>query len=98
MRIDDLNRGLQAQETAKTGAVSNENAKLNGAASRNSDSDAAEISPLAANALDQASAVSPTDAKSARLEQLRLQVERGQYNVSSQDVAASIIDQHIISK
>jgi len=97
MRIDDLNRSLQTQDAEKTGAVSNDRAKLSGTASRNSDSDAADISSLAANALDPAGAASPIDGKSARVEQLRLQVERGEYHVSSDDLAASIIDQHTVS-
>jgi anti-sigma28 factor (negative regulator of flagellin synthesis) len=86
MRIDDPNRASQAQEAAKTDGVHPDGTKGNASASRNADSDAAAISDLA-------NALAPSD---ARMEELRLQVERGEYNVSAGDVARSIIDEHVI--
>jgi anti-sigma28 factor (negative regulator of flagellin synthesis) len=86
MRIDDLNRAPQTQEAAKTDAVRPDAAKGHGLASGNADSDAAAISDLAM-------ALAPSD---ARIEALRLQVERGEYKVSAKDVARGIIDEHIL--
>jgi anti-sigma28 factor (negative regulator of flagellin synthesis) len=88
MRIDDLKDASQSQEAAKTGAAQPDAAKDNAPALSNADSDAVAISGLAA-------ALGPSD---ARIEALRLQVERGEYRVSSQDVASSIIDDHIIDE
>jgi anti-sigma28 factor (negative regulator of flagellin synthesis) len=96
MRIDDLNRALQTQDTAKTDAVGSERAKTAGTAASNSDADAASISQLASHALDPALDATSVKTHDARLEALRLQVERGEYHVSAQEVAASIIDEHIV--
>ena len=84
MRIDDLNRAPQSQEAAKADAARLDVAKDNAPASRNADSDAAAISDLA-------TALAPSD---ARIEALRLQVERGEYSVPAQDIAGSILDEH----
>src|SRR5258708_1955911 len=84
MRIDDLNRAPQSQEAAKTDAARLDAAKGKVPEANNADSDAATISDLA-------NALAPSD---ARIEALRLQVERGEYHVSSPDVAGSIIDEH----
>jgi anti-sigma28 factor (negative regulator of flagellin synthesis) len=86
MRIDDLNRASQAQEAAKADAVRPDGTKGSATASRNADSDAAAISDLA-------TALAPSD---ARIEALRVQVERGEYNVSASAVAQDIIDEHTI--
>lgn len=96
MRIDDLNRALQTQEAAKTDAVGPDRAKAGGSSSPEADSDAASISALATRALDPALNATSNRTNDARLEVLRLQVERGEYHVSAQDVAASLIDQHIV--
>jgi anti-sigma28 factor (negative regulator of flagellin synthesis) len=85
MRIDDLKDASQSQEAAQTDASQPDAAEDNAPALCNADSDAATISDLVA-------ALGPSD---ARIEALRLQVERGEYRVSSQDVAGSIIDEHI---
>jgi anti-sigma28 factor (negative regulator of flagellin synthesis) len=88
MRIDDLNRAPQPQESAKTEGVRPDRSQ-NGAASRQtSDGDAASISGMAA-------ALSPNE---SRLEALRLQVERGQYDPSSNAVAAKLIDEHTLDQ
>lgn len=95
MRIDDFNRSVPAQQTDKTGAISPGNTgKLNEASSEAADPDAADISPLAAHALDPSLGAAAAQARQARIEQLRLQVQRGEYNVSAEEVAGSIIDQH----
>lgn len=88
MRIDDVNRAPQAQETEKAGAVRSDGAKNGAISPHHADSDAASISELA-------TALSPNE---ARLETLRLQVERGEYRPAAQEVAASIIEQHTIEK
>jgi anti-sigma28 factor (negative regulator of flagellin synthesis) len=95
MRIDDLNRGLQSPEAAKTDAVGRDRVTSGGNRAPDPDSDAASISQLATNALDPALNASSAKAHEARLEALRLKVERGEYHVSADEIAASIIDQHI---
>src|SRR5258708_38733089 len=85
MRSDDLKRAPQSQEAAKADAARLDAAKGNVPESPNADSDAATISDLA-------NALNPSD---ARIEALRLQVERGEYLVSAHDVAGSMIDEHI---
>jgi len=94
MRIDDLNRALQAHQTDNADAARPEHKKGGGISSSNADPDAASISSVAAHALESASDASSIKSREARLEMLRLQVERGEYKVSADDVAASIIDQH----
>lgn len=96
MRIDDLNRSVQSQETEKTGAVSPDATKSRGASGPAVDSDAAEISQLASNALDPNLNAVSAKSRDSRIETLRVQIERGEYNVSADDVAASIIDEHTI--
>jgi anti-sigma28 factor (negative regulator of flagellin synthesis) len=85
MRIDDLGRAPQTQETGKTDAVRPEGGKSNALSTHKADGDAADISGLAA-------ALAPSD---GRLEALRLRVERGDYHVSANDIARGIIDEHI---
>ena len=86
MRIDDLNGAPQAREAAKADAVRPDATKGSSQATRNGDTDAVSISDLA-------TALAPSD---ARIEALRLQVERGEYKVSANDVARGIIDEHTI--
>jgi anti-sigma28 factor (negative regulator of flagellin synthesis) len=83
MRIDDLNGASQAREAAKADAVRPDATRGTALASRNADTDAAAISDLA-------TALAPSD---ARLEALRLRVEHGEYKVSANDIARSIIDE-----
>ena len=96
MRIDDLNRSVQSQETEKTGAVSPDATKSRGASGPAVDSDAADISQLASTALDPTLNAVSAKNRDSRIETLRVQIERGEYNVSADDVAASIIDEHTI--
>jgi len=88
MRIDDLNRAPQSQESAKTEGVRPDRTTNGTSSPQTSDSDAASISGMAA-------ALSPSE---SRLEALRLRVERGQYNPSANDVAAKLIDEHTIDQ
>ena len=97
MRIDNLNRSLHTPETEKTGAVQADWAKTGEtSASAANSPDAASISQLASSALDPAASARSAKTDEARLEALRVQIERGEYNVSAEQIAASIIDQHII--
>jgi len=89
MRIDDANRAPLSSDATKTDSVRAERADRTqggGIASSDGNSDAASIS-------DMASALGTND---SRLEGLRMQVERGEYNVSPQAIAGSIIDEHTI--
>ena len=84
MRIDDLNRAPLTQETGKT--------------EQTVDKHALEKDPKAARGTDQvdvsqmAQALSTSDPQ--RLEQLRLAVQSGKYEVSAEAVAKAIIDHH----
>ncbi|HLG98433.1 MAG TPA: flagellar biosynthesis anti-sigma factor FlgM [Bryobacteraceae bacterium] len=85
MRIDDLNRTRLAAGTEKTDpAASNRAGTKDGTAAANTDQ--ADVSRLA-------QALSSRDPQ--RLEQLRLEVQSGKYNVSAQEVAKSIIKAHL---
>jgi anti-sigma28 factor (negative regulator of flagellin synthesis) len=86
MRIDDLNGAPPAREAAKADAVRPDGTRGHAPASRHAETDAVAISDLA-------TALAPSD---ARIEALRLQVERGEYKVSATDVARGIIDEHTI--
>jgi flagellar biosynthesis anti-sigma factor FlgM len=85
MRIDDLNRAPLTQETGKTEQAA-------------ADKRALEKDPKAARGTDQAEvsqmaqALSTGDPK--RLEQLRLAVQSGKYEVPAEAVAKAIIDHH----
>lgn len=88
MRIDDLNRASQSQEAAKTEAVRTDR----------SDRTSESATPSTAAGPDDAaiSEVATTlAARDARVETLRLQVESGEYRVRANEVAASIIDEHM---
>lgn len=84
MRIDDLNRAPLTQETGKTDQAAEKRAL--------------EKDPKAARGTDQAEvslmahALSTSDPQ--RLEQLRLAVQSGKYEVSADAVAKAIIDHH----
>ena len=88
MRIDDLNRAPQSQETGKAESIRPDRSSNGTASSKESDADAASISDLA-------TALSPSE---SRLEALRLQVERGEYNPSASAVAAKLIDEHTLDQ
>ena len=83
MRIDDLNRTASTQSTEKAGPT---------APTRSSEkessvgSDQAEVSQTA-------QALAAPDP--GRVEQLRLQVQSGNYDVSAQTVANALIDVHL---
>jgi len=84
MRIDDLNRSPQtpAAEKATSGpAARGRESKIESA-----DGDNTEISSLAPT-------LQPQD--SQRLEQLRLDVQSGQYRVSGEKVAKAVLDEAI---
>lgn len=89
MRIDDANRASLSSDATKTESVradKADRAQSGGISSTDGQPDAASIS-------DMACALGTND---ARLEGLRMQVERGEYNISPQAIAGSIIDEHIV--
>jgi len=86
MRIDDLNGASQSAETAKAEGVRQDDSKSSGSGSRRPETDGATISEFA-------NALSPSD---ARLEALRLQVERGDYGVSAKEIAGHLIDENMV--
>ena len=83
MRIDDLNRPPQA-EGAKRPEQAGERSKTE--LVPHDSPDRAEISTVT----DSLRAANPQ-----RLEQLRLEVQKGTYKVSAEAVAKSIIDEHL---
>ncbi len=94
MRIDNLNNSVPSAALEKTDAVRPEAANDLSTASSGGAADSASISGLAA-ALHSAVDPNATGASEARLQALRLQIERGEYQPSSADVASRIIDEHI---
>jgi anti-sigma28 factor (negative regulator of flagellin synthesis) len=85
MRIDDLNRTPLAPGAEKTDqSAQNRAPEKTGLPAANSDQ--ADVSPLA-------HALSARDPQ--RLEQLRAEVQAGNYNVPAETVANSIIDTHL---
>jgi anti-sigma28 factor (negative regulator of flagellin synthesis) len=84
MRIDDLNRAPLTQETGKTDQAAEKRAL--------------EKDPKSARGTDQAEVSQMAQALSAgdpqRLEQLRLAVQSGKYDVPAEAVAKAIIDHH----
>ena len=85
MRIDDLNRTPLTQGTEKTDVAEQKQAAEKDG-SRAAGADQADVSSLA-------QALSARDPQ--RLEQLRLEVQSGKYNVSPDAVAKAIIDAHL---
>ena len=84
MRIDDLNRTPLAPETGKTDQAAEKRAlEKDPKAARGTDQ--AEVSQMAHT-------LSTSDPQ--RLEQLRLAVQSGKYEVSADAVAKAIIDHH----
>ncbi len=83
MRIDDLNRTPITQGAEKTDQAAQKRALENNSVADGADQ--AEVSQLA-------QALKTGDP--ARLDQLRLQVQSGAYEVSSATLASSIIDAH----
>jgi flagellar biosynthesis anti-sigma factor FlgM len=85
MRIDDLNRTPVTQSTEKTDQTAQQRS---GALGKDAvaGSDQADVSPLAR-------ALSATDP--ARIEQLRLEVQSGKYDVPAEALASAIVDAHL---
>jgi len=83
MRIDDLSRIPLTQSAEKTDQAAEKRALEKGTIA--SSADQAEVSQLA-------KALAPRDPQ--RLEQLRLDVQTGKYDVSAEAVAKAIIDAH----
>jgi anti-sigma28 factor (negative regulator of flagellin synthesis) len=83
MRIDDLTRIPITQSTEKADQAAEKRALDKGTIA--SSADHAEVSQLA-------KALGPRDPQ--RLEQLRLDVQTGKYDVSAEVVAKAIIDAH----
>src|SRR5579864_9496275 len=96
MRIDDLNGTPQTHEAGKTDSVRQDRTKANPSSPAGKGDDDASISPLAEALSPAVSASEPTRSE-AQLEALRLKVERGEYHVSAEDIAAGIIDRHRVS-
>jgi anti-sigma28 factor (negative regulator of flagellin synthesis) len=87
MRIDDLNRTPLPQSTEPSGPA-NSAGNISGANNAPiAGSDQAEVSNLAQSLAAPAS---------ERIDQLRLEVQSGAYNVSAQAVASALIDAHSI--
>jgi len=85
MRIDDLNRTPLTQSAEKTEQAA-EKKSLEQQNTAAAGTDQAEVSQLA-------KALSASDPQ--RIEQLRLEVQSGKYNVSAEALAQSIIDAHL---
>jgi len=89
MRIDDLNRASVTPSTEQSGAIAPQGVPAKESSldkSSVSGSDQAEVSQLAQS-------LAPPD--SGRVEQLRLQVQSGSYNVSADAVANALIEAHL---
>ena len=85
MRIDDLNRTPQTQSAEKADQAAQKRA-LEQKSTTTDGVDQAEVSQLARG-------LSPKD--SQRIEQLRLEVQSGRYEVSAEAVAKALIDEHL---
>jgi len=86
MRIDDLSRIPPTQNAEKTDQAAEKRALEKGTIA--SGADEAEVSQLA-------KALAPRDPQ--RLEQLRLEVQAGKYEISAEALAKAIIDAHLKS-
>ena len=85
MRIDDLNRTPLTQGAEKADAAGQKRShERDSAAARGTDQ--ADVSQLA-------QALATRDPK--RIEQLKLEVESGKYDVSAEAVAKAIVDSHL---
>ncbi len=90
MRIDDLNRSSVTQGTEQAAPAGAERAQGKQPASPESGS-AAASDQVQVSALAQSLAAPD----SGRLDQLRLEVESGNYNVPASAVASALIDAHL---
>jgi anti-sigma28 factor (negative regulator of flagellin synthesis) len=86
MRIDDLNRAPVTQNAEKTDQTAQQHPGAPGKGAIAA-SDQADVSALAR-------ALSTRDP--ARIEQLRLEVQSGNYDVPAESVARAIMDAHLI--
>jgi flagellar biosynthesis anti-sigma factor FlgM len=87
MRIDDLNNASATQGPEKSGQIGAQRTGNNAQGKEAvTGSDQASVSQLAQ---------SLAAADPARIEQLRLQVESGNYEVPAQALAGAIIDAHV---
>jgi anti-sigma28 factor (negative regulator of flagellin synthesis) len=86
MRIDDLNRTPVAAGTEKSVQIAQQHPPEQDGVFGSGQLDQAEVSHLAQSL----SAADP-----GRVEQLRLQVQSGRYNVSAQTLASTLIDAHL---
>ncbi|HLJ46792.1 MAG TPA: flagellar biosynthesis anti-sigma factor FlgM [Bryobacteraceae bacterium] len=87
MRIDDLNRTPQTHEAQRTGAA--------GAKTKNQ---AASQSPVSGDETHISEMASALSHGTSKVEALRLQIARGEYHVSSDEIAASLIDEHLLKR
>jgi len=85
MRIDDLNRTPLTQGAEKTDQAADARALEKNNSSIAGGADQADVSQLAQSLLS---------GDPSRLEQLRLEVQSGKYEVSANTLANSIIDAH----
>jgi anti-sigma28 factor (negative regulator of flagellin synthesis) len=88
MRIDDLNRASVTQSTEQSVAIGQQQNQAKEPLNQDAvaGSDQAEVSNLAQ---------SLASADSGRIEQLRLDVQSGNYNVSAGTVANALIESHL---
>jgi anti-sigma28 factor (negative regulator of flagellin synthesis) len=86
MRIDDLNRTPVTQSTEKAGQTTQQRPSETESLGGSDQPDQAEVSNLAQS-------LAGNDP--ARVEQLRLQVQSGTYNVSANTVASALIEAHL---
>jgi anti-sigma28 factor (negative regulator of flagellin synthesis) len=86
MRIDDLNRAAVTQGTQQAEQASEKRASEKSGSLQAASGDQADVSSLAYALLSR-------DAQ--RLEQLRLEVQSGNYNVPADQIASSIINSHL---
>jgi len=98
MRIDDFNPSSGTQSTEQSGQAAQTRAAEKESLGKNrpdsnavSGTDHAEVSQLA-QSLTVAPATAPS---SARLEQLRMEVQSGKYDVPAQAVASALIEAHL---
>lgn len=85
MRIDDINRTPLTQSAEKTDQTGQQRSGAAGKGAADG-SDHADVSPLAR-------ALAGPDP--SRIEQLRLAVQSGHYDVSAEAVASAIVDAHL---
>ena len=85
MRIDDLNRMPLAQNAEKAEPTAGKRPLEGDSSSAGRAADQADVSKLA-------QALGTRDPK--RLEQLKLEVESGNYNVPAEELAKTIIESH----